>query len=203
MGRTNPWTADPRTALAEAGLVLVGGWTEPEGLVPPFLTGQAPGCPPEEGRVDAVLDVLDPLLHEKANADWYRLSVEGGLFSATDRRFLLSLGPEDGPGRARWHCVELRAEWDVMGRGAAGPLGSAFCRPEFRMLSLDGGVLCFGTTWEHAISTSVLTAPNRSRVLWRFAAWVAQGALDDPDDPDEPPLGPVARRWLDGLPGRT
>ncbi|MFJ2821966.1 hypothetical protein ACIO7M_12740 [Streptomyces toxytricini] len=40
--------------------------------------------------------------------------------------------------------------------GAGGLLGSAPRRPEFRMLSLDGNVLCLATTWEHDISTSVL-----------------------------------------------
>ncbi|MEU6974871.1 MULTISPECIES: hypothetical protein [unclassified Streptomyces] len=183
-------------SLAAAGLRLVEGWDEPEGLVPPLITGQAPGCPPEDGRVEAILDVDDPQLHEKANADWYRLSVEGGLFSETDRRFLLPLRPDENA-PSRWHCVELQSEWDIMGAGAAGLLGSAPCRPEFRMLSLDGNVLCFATTWEHAISTSVLTAPHRSQVLRRFAAWVADGAMDEPD---EPPLSPAARRWLDSHP---
>ncbi|MEU8921812.1 hypothetical protein AB0D10_12885 [Kitasatospora sp. NPDC048545] len=60
--------------LAAAGLLPVHGWTEPDGLVPPLITGQAPSCPPEEGRVEAVPDVLEPGLREKANADWCRLS---------------------------------------------------------------------------------------------------------------------------------
>ncbi|WP_234319004.1 hypothetical protein [Streptomyces sp. NRRL S-237] len=80
------------------------------------------------------------------------------------------------------------------GKGAAGLLGSARLRPEFRMLSLDGNVLCFATTWQHSISTPVLTAPHRSRVLRRFAEWVAQGAMDRPN---EPPLSTAVRRWLD------
>ncbi|MFJ7591246.1 hypothetical protein ACIQZO_28490 [Streptomyces sp. NPDC097617] len=180
-------------SLAAAGLQVVDGWVEPVGLIPSFITGQAPSCPPEEGRVESVLDVIDPLLHERANADWYRLAVEGGLFSEADRRFLLPHSPVEGrPGG--WLCVELQDDWDIMGKGAAGPLGSAPLRPEFRMLSLDGNVLCFATTWQHSISTSVLTAPNRSRVLRRFAEWVAQGAMDKPN---EPPLSTTVRRWLD------
>ncbi|MFB6511710.1 hypothetical protein ACFCW4_26195 [Streptomyces virginiae] len=180
-------------SLAAAGLRIVGGWVEPEWLIPPYITGQAPSCPPDEGRVESVLDVLDPLLHEKANADWYRLAVEGGLFSEADRRFLLPHKPVEG-GPVRWCCVELQDDWDIMGKGAAGLLGSAPLRPEFRMLSLDGNVLCFATTWQHSISTSVLTAPHRSRVLRRFAEWVAQGAMDGPN---EPPLSTEVRRWLD------
>ncbi|MFH9012972.1 hypothetical protein ACH4C6_16470 [Streptomyces sp. NPDC017943] len=180
-------------SLAAAGLRIVDGWTEPDGLLPPVVAGQAASCPHDEGRVEAMLDVLEPRLRERANADWYRLSVEGGLFSGTDRRFLLALGPgEDRP--ARWFCVELQREWDVMGEGAAGLLGSAPCRPEFRMLSLDGNVLVFATTWEHDISTSVLTAPHRSRVLRRWAEAVAEGTMDEPD---HPPLSLAARRWLD------
>ncbi|WP_328941732.1 hypothetical protein OG259_08720 [Streptomyces sp. NBC_00250] len=180
-------------SLAAAGLSLVDGWTEPEGLVPPVVTGQAASCPASDGRVEAMLDVLEPQLHERANADWYRLAVEGGLFSETDRRFLLALDTADDDG-LQWYCVELQPEWDIMGAGAAGPLGSAPCRPEFRMLSLDGNVLLFATTWEHAISTSVLKAPHRSRVLREWAEDLAAGFLDYPD---EPPLSPAARRWLD------
>ncbi|MFI8219904.1 CoA-transferase [Streptomyces sp. NPDC085932] len=59
--------------LAAVGLRIVDGWTEPEGLIPPIVTGQAPSCPSEEGRVEAMLDALEPKLHEKANANWYRL----------------------------------------------------------------------------------------------------------------------------------
>ena len=180
-------------SLAAAGLRIVDGWTEPDGLIPPIVTGQAPSCPAEEGRVEAMLDVLEPQLLEKANADWYRLSVEGGLFSKTDRRFLLALRSEENRPE-RWICVELQSEWDIMGKGAAGLLGSAPCRPEFRMLSLDGNVLCFATTWEHDISTSVLRAPHRSQVLRRSAEAVAQGTMDEPG---EPPLSLAARRWLD------
>lgn len=55
---------------------MVGGWNEPEGIVPRLIAGQARSCPPWEGRVEAVLDIGDPLLREKVNADRYRLSVD-------------------------------------------------------------------------------------------------------------------------------
>ncbi|MEV7558792.1 hypothetical protein [Streptomyces sp. NPDC089795] len=181
-------------SLAAAGLLIVEGWSEPPGLVPPLVTGQAPSCPPWEGRVEAVLDFDDPRLQERANEDWYRLSVQGGLFSESDRRFLLP-GSLVGDGSRQWVCVELQSDWNVMGEGARGLLGSAHCRPEFRMLSLDGSVLVFATTWQHALSTSVLTAPHRSQVLRRFAEWVALGALDEPG---ALPVSVAARRWLDG-----
>ncbi|MGX1567171.1 hypothetical protein [Streptomyces sp. NPDC055506] len=183
-------------SLAVAGLRIVEGWTAPDGLLPPTVTSQAPSVPSEDGRVEAMLDFLDPQLHEKANADWYRLSVEGGLFSETDCRFLIALHP--GQDRlARWHCVELQSEWDIMGKGADGLLGSAPYRPEFSMLSLDGNVLCFATTWEHAISTSVLKAPHRSQVLREWAEDLTDGTMDDMGDPDEAPLSLAAHRWLD------
>ncbi|CAL9589669.1 hypothetical protein SUDANB178_05174 [Streptomyces sp. enrichment culture] len=189
-------------SLNTAGLRIVEGWTAPDGLVPPTVTGQAPSVPFEDGRVEVLRDFLDPLLQEKANADWYRLAVEGGLFSETDRRFLIAVRP--GPDRlTRWHCVELQSEWDLMGKGADGLLGSAPYRPEFRMLSLDGNVLCFATTWEHAISTSVLKAPHRSQVLRRWAEALTDGSMDDMGEPDDPPLSVAARRWLDSHDGTS
>ncbi|MGW7460001.1 hypothetical protein [Streptomyces sp. NPDC054797] len=66
----------PSWTLAAAGLLMVDGWNEPERLIPRLIAGQARSCQPEEGRVEAVLDIGDPLLHEKANADSYRLSVD-------------------------------------------------------------------------------------------------------------------------------
>ncbi|MER6450552.1 hypothetical protein [Streptomyces venezuelae] len=147
--------------------------------------------------MEAFLDFDDPRLHERANGDWYRLSVEGGLFSGSDRRFLLP-GGLVGDGSRQWVCVELQDEWDVMGEGARGLLGSAHCRPEFRMLSLDGSVLVFATTWQYGLSTSVLADPGRSQVLRRFAEWVALGAMDGPGGADGVPVSVAARRWLDG-----
>ncbi|MGW2240538.1 hypothetical protein [Streptomyces sp. NPDC001759] len=138
-----------------------------------------------------MLDIGDSLLLEKANADWYRLSVEAGLFAETDRRFLLALAPdEDGP--ETWICVELQDSWDIMGRGASGPLGSGSCRPEFRMLSLDGSVLACGTTGESAISIFTLKEPRNSTVLRNFAEWLATGEIGYPEE------SAAARRWLDG-----
>uniref|UniRef100_A0A8D3WSX2 Uncharacterized protein n=2 Tax=Streptomyces TaxID=1883 RepID=A0A8D3WSX2_STRFA len=184
---------ESRTA---AGLRIVEEWTAPDRLVPPTVIGQAPSIPFEDGRVEVLRDFLDPLLQQKANADWYRLAVEGGLFSETDRRFLIALSP--GRDRlSRWHCVELQSEWDIMSKGADGLLGSAPYRPEFSMLSLDGNVLCFATTWEYAISTSVLKAPHRSHVLRHWAEGLTDGSMDDMGDPNDLPLSVAARRWLD------
>ncbi|MDX3244809.1 hypothetical protein [Streptomyces sp. ME18-1-4] len=179
------WTA----GLAKAGLVVRDGCGDPEGFIPAAVTGQLASVMPEDVSDSAWADIDDPELHRKANADWYRLAVAEGLFRAEDARFFLA---DD----SSWICVELRPEWDVMGVGAAGPLGSAHCRPEFRMLSLDGSVLLGATTSQSSIETIVVKEPHRSQVLRRFAAWVAES--------DSGLRGPreraAARRWLDGHP---
>lgn len=179
-----------KESLAAAGLLVQEECGDLGGLIPPLVTGQAPSCPLEDGRTESLVDIEDPLLLEKANADWYRLSVEAGLFTEVDRRFLVALTPEeDGP--SQWICVELQDSWDIMGNGASGLLGSGYCRPEFRMLSLDGAVLCCGTTWESAISAFVMKEPRNSQVLRKFAEWVATGEIWHPVE------GVAARRWLD------
>ncbi|MEU0602200.1 hypothetical protein ABZ484_28775 [Streptomyces sp. NPDC006393] len=181
-----------KKSLAAAGLLVLEKCGDLSGLMPALVSGQAPSCPPEDGRTESLIDIGDPLLLEKANAEWYRLSVEAGLFTQADHRFLVALTLEaDGP--AQWICVELQDSWDIMGIGASGLLGSGYCRPEFRMLSLDGSVLSCGTTWESAISAFVLKDPVHSQVLRKFAEWVATGEIGHPAD------GAAARRWL-GIP---
>ncbi|MFJ3302145.1 hypothetical protein ACIPSA_03315 [Streptomyces sp. NPDC086549] len=181
-----------KETLAAAGLRVLERCGDLSGLMPALVSGQAPSCPAEDGRAESLVDIEDPLLLEKANADWYRLSVDAGLFAETDRRFLVALTPEeDGP--AQWICVELQDSWDIIGRGASSLLGSGYCRPEFRMLSLDGSVLSCGTTWESAISVFVLKDPLHSQVLRKFAEWVATGEIGHPVE------SAAARRWL-GIP---
>jgi hypothetical protein len=179
-----------KESLASAGLLVLEKCGDLSGLMPALVSGQAPSCPPEDGRTESLVDIEDPLLLEKANADWYQLSVEAGLFTEADRRFLVALTPEE-EGPSHWICVELQDSWDIMGNGASGLLGSGYCRPEFRMLSLDGSVLSCGTTWESAISTFVLKEPLHSQVLRKFAEWVATGEIGHPAE------SVAARRWLD------
>ncbi|MFD5975690.1 hypothetical protein [Streptomyces bacillaris] len=179
-----------KESLAAAGLLVLEECGEPGGLIPPLVTGQASSCPPEDGRTESMVEIEDPLLLEKANAEWHRLSLEAGLFTESDRRFLVAISPEE-EGPSQWICVELQDSWDIMGEGASGLLGSGYCRPEFRMLSLDGTVLSCGTTWESAISTFVLKSPNRSQVLRKFAEWVATGEIGHPTE------SAAARSWLD------
>lgn len=70
-----------KESLSAAGLLVLEECGDLSGLVPPLVTGQAPSCPPEDGRVESLVDIGDPMLLEKANAEWYRLSVEAGLLS--------------------------------------------------------------------------------------------------------------------------
>ncbi|MFE9623327.1 hypothetical protein [Streptomyces sp. NPDC006527] len=185
MNGRSEWTA----GLAKAGLVVRDDCADPEGFIPPVVTGQLAGVMPWDISGAASADIDDPELHRKANADWYRLAVEEGLFRAEDPRFFLGTG-------SSWVCVELRPEWDVMGVGAAGPLGSAHCRPEFRMLSLDGSVLLGATTGQSSIDTVVVKEPHRSQVLRKFAAGVeeSESGLCGPQEKA------AARLWLDSHP---
>lgn len=184
---------DLKEALTGAGIRLVGVLDGPGDLIPPVVAFQAVSCPPDDERTDAVADIEDPLLRQKANSDWYRLSFEGGLFSEEERRFLLGVSLV-GRSSGIWCLVELVEPWDIMGKGAAGPLGSGCCRPEFVMLSRDGEVLVCGTTGQFHISTLVVKRPGRSGVLRRFAHWVAgPGAGQEHDRA-------AARRWLDSHP---
>ncbi|MFG2985645.1 hypothetical protein ACGFYQ_31055 [Streptomyces sp. NPDC048258] len=187
---------DWQERLAAAGLVVKKGGADPTGFVPPVVAGQMVSCPPGDGRSEAWVDIEDRLLHEKANADWYRLSVEGGLFPESDPSFFIGLAPEEeGPGQ--WIRVELQTSWDIMGKGASGLLGSAHGRPEFLALSCDGTVLCCGTTSQFSIGTVVVTSPDHSEVLRRFARYVATSEIGHPDERT------AARRWLDSNPAHT
>jgi len=176
-------------SFAAAGLRMLKGCGDPSAYIPPIVAGQVASCPPEEGRIEVQVGIEDPCLLEKANAGWYRLSIEAGLFSEAERRFMVAFTPnENSP--SRWICVELQESWDVMGQGASGPLGSGYCRPEFLMHSLDGAVLCCGTTYQYSIGVFTLRDPRRSQVLSRSAEYVATGEIGHPVE------SASARSWL-------
>ncbi|MFI6232051.1 hypothetical protein ACIBD9_00650 [Micromonospora sp. NPDC050784] len=129
--------------------------------VPNFAAWMVTSRQPNEGRCDRTVSLDDPDRVAKANADWYELSSEHGLFSK-ERRFLVSLelplsDAVDEVGELIWGEVELADEWDVMGLGAAsGVLGWARGCPGFAMSSLDGSVFLQGTVWQDSIGTAVL-----------------------------------------------
>ncbi|MFI1192971.1 hypothetical protein ACH4T9_06870 [Micromonospora sp. NPDC020750] len=173
--------------------------------IPSFAAWMVASCRPNEGRRDRIVALADPDQVSKANADWYSLSEESGLFA--DRRFLVSLevplmAPEGGDeevGELVWGLVELAEEWDVMGVGAAsGVLGWGFGCPGFAMSSVSGSVFVQGTVWQDSIGIAVLPSPFQIPSLREVVrrnvgksyrttaenedamAWLARGAwLDD------------------------
>ncbi|GAB7039663.1 hypothetical protein JCM9533A_35130 [Catenuloplanes niger JCM 9533] len=181
-------------SLNAAGISFLGDCSGWDRLIPPVVAGQAPSCPIEERWTEMNSDTNDPEILHTMNQGWYRQSIDSGLFADGDRRFLLaqSLG-DDGP--SRWIRVRLQGQWDILGDGASGALGSGWCRPEFRMLSLDGSVLCCGTTGESAVSIFVIKEPSRSITLRRFAEWIVTTDIYHPAD------AAAVNRWL-ALSGR-
>ncbi|MBW5482083.1 hypothetical protein [Streptomyces bambusae] len=177
--------------LALAGLSVQPAVAVPAGAVPPAVAGQMMSVLPGDTRSEAWVDVEDPLLHEKANSDWYRLSVTNGLFKEEDPTFFIALRPPGEEGPSRWTCVTLQDPWDIMGKGAAGILGSSYGRPEFLTLSRDGSVLCCGTTSQFSIGTVVVTSPERQEVLRRFARYLSIADIGHPES------RAAAKRWLD------
>lgn len=168
---------------APAGLHVAKNNDLPHGLIPPIIAAHAVDYPTGDGRNMASTDIDDPMLRDKANEDWYRLSTEGGLFRREDPQFLVAIKhAEEKP--ATWAHAELTSSWDIMGAGADGLLGSGFCRPEFVMLSLDGRVICCGTTWQFAIGTVVITAAQQSPFFRNFAKGIAESTFTLPEDRD-------------------
>ncbi|MET9882267.1 hypothetical protein ABZZ20_03745 [Streptomyces sp. NPDC006430] len=186
-----PEQSEWEVQLAMAGLSVQKTAVIPAGAIPPAVAGQMVSCLPGDTRSESWVDVEDPLLHEKANSDWYRLSITNGLFEEDDPTFFIALQPLGEEGPSQWICVTLQPSWDLMGKGAAGLLGSAHGRPEFLALSRDGSVLCCGTTSQFAIGTVVVTSPDRSEVLRRFARYLSTSEIGYPES------RAAARRWLD------
>ena len=144
--------------------------------IPVFAAGMVTSRHPDEGRQDRTVSLEDPDFVAKANADWYALATEFGLFSV-DRRFLLSvdlsvdlddveaLAPDE-PGECVWALVELLDNWDIVGVGAAsGITGRTYGDPAFVMSAVDGSVFVQGTMWQDSIGTAVLPTPHRVRSL--------------------------------------
>nr|BFE57983.1 hypothetical protein GCM10020063_025090 [Dactylosporangium thailandense] len=188
------WVGELRSALATAGLDVIAIADRAIRLLPPKAAGQAMSVPESEGSRWAQVDIDDPHVRERSNADWYRLSIQSGLFDPARPQFYLAVRFDEETGG--WARVELRPEWDLMGAGAAGVLGSAWCRPEFAMLALDQSVLVCGTTWQWKIGTFVVPTPRRSSTLRRAVEGLAQSLYSSDGERVE------AQRWLETSPER-
>ncbi|MFE3787084.1 hypothetical protein [Streptomyces goshikiensis] len=139
--------------------------------IPPYLAGMVTSRHPDEGRRDRTVGLDDPDRVAKANADWYELATEFGLFSE-ERRFLLSLPVPvasegaDEPPEAVWGLVELLDAWDIMGKGGeVGITGWAYGCPAFVMSAVDGSVFVQGTMWQDSMGTAILPAPHCVKAL--------------------------------------
>ncbi|WP_329109857.1 hypothetical protein OG792_13550 [Micromonospora sp. NBC_01699] len=152
--------------LAGAGLKLLdvpGSGDE----LPVTAASLVTSCGPEHGRRDEVVELGDPHLVEKANAGWFRLASEYGLFSQS-REFLLGVdfAGQDAAPILRWVRVQLQDDWDIMGAGAAsGILGAGSGWPGFVMMSLDGEVIVGGTTWQRSIGSLAVRHPSRIQLV--------------------------------------
>lgn len=194
------------TLLRAAGLQLLPGEV-PAGAPPLTAVGLLATCAPEDGRrdawVDGWVDEETPGLVEQANAGWFALAAEHGLFGP-DREFLLGVpvGDDSGDGydTSQWRRVRLLEEWDLVGAGAeTGLLGSRAGRPEFRMCSLDGRVPVQGTTYQSGVTSIVVTelwrAPSICLYMERQVERVQQSNRADVDDRERA----LVREWLQYL----
>ncbi|WP_433543914.1 hypothetical protein ACQPZG_01475 (plasmid) [Streptomyces sp. CA-294286] len=180
--------------LATAGLNFHGMADDAAPLVPATVAGFANCVAPADGARFVSVESSDPQVREKANAQWYELGRDLGLFGGTDGRFLVAvdLDEQTWPRARRWAVVSLADTWDVMGTGAAGVLGAGYLLPGFVMQSLGGEVVVRGDTWESEIGAAAVRHPHRVPVLRARATAAATG--------DDLYQRAAAKRWLDAYP---
>lgn len=183
------------TSLAEAGLHLLGMADVADPLIPPVLATFVSSCPSEDGAFGEVVDLDDPRVHERANAQWYRLALHCGLFGSSHPRFLVAVNCAGSSfPRWWWAQVELLRKWDLVGVGASsGILGNGPCRPSFVMLSLDGDVILRCDIGQSSIEFSVARESRRAQTLRQHGAWMISSSRAD--EPTRAAIG----RWLDSL----
>lgn len=159
---------DAARALSSGGLAFRRMADPSMSLIPPTLATFASATPAGVGRVAAIVSRDAAELAAKANADWHRICLTGGLFEEAEPRFFVAINCAAGdmPTAWRWAEVTLADTWDIMGAGAAGVLGNGYCHPGFVMLSLDGEVIARGDTWEREIGTVLVREPY-SRIPFR------------------------------------
>jgi hypothetical protein len=179
--------------LAHAGLVFQGWHTPVVPHIPPELAAAAFDFPRMEGRHRASVEFTDPDLLEETNGGWYRVASDAGLFGEDDPVFLVGVLLEQDDPVARWATVRLTVPWDIMGAGGRhGMLGTAWCRPGFTMLSLDGDVIVRGDTTSTAVYTAGIRTP-RHQV--RFMDW-ARSVGGESYFRSKPELRAAVATWL-------
>lgn len=161
-------------SLAKAGLRLFGTADVANRLIPPALATFASSCSSEDGAFGEAVDLNDPRVREKANAEWYRLAPHSGLFGEVDSQFLVAVNFADSDLPQWWWArVELLDEWDIVGAGASsGILGNGTCWPSFVMLSLDGGVILRCDVGQVSIDFSIVREPHHAQTLRRHGEWM-------------------------------
>ena len=152
--------------LASGGLELLEMVDPNAPLIPPTLATVAIDYPSEsESRPYSAVEIGAADLVARANAGWFRLASEHGLFGA-DREFLVAVKQSD---QWWWARVRLAESWDVMGRGAAGVLGNGEGYPGFVMMSLDSAVVIRGDVWQTEIGTVLARSPSANEQLRGYA----------------------------------
>lgn len=179
-------------SLAQAGLELLGEVDSIDPLIPPTLATFAGSCSSEEGALGAAVDLDDPRVREKANAEWYRLAQDGGLLAGVGSQFLVAVNrtERDSP-QWWWVRVELLNEWDIVGAGAASRiLGNGPCLPSFVMLSLDGNVILRCDVGQMSIDFSMVREPHHAQTLRQHGEWMVEWPRTDEF------TRAATRRWL-------
>ncbi|MEU1625329.1 hypothetical protein ABZ746_08340 [Streptomyces sp. NPDC020096] len=168
-------------ALVRAGIRFLSIDATPATL-PVRAAWIASSCGRSDGRRDIVFNAGDADIVSNANLSWFSLASEIGLFSEPNGEFLLGVDLADDKSTPilRWAKVELMDSWDIMGAGAAnGILGSGVGRPEFVMMSTNGGVVMRGTTWEDGIGVLVVPAPHRVKLMRDYVERLASNPRAD------------------------
>jgi hypothetical protein len=174
--------------LAAGGLELLGLVDRLTPLIPPTLATVAMSYPREsEPRPYSTVEIGAEDLVAQANAGWFRLASEGGLFDAS-REFLVGVAPS---GEWWWAHVRLAQSWDVMGLGSASILGNGEGYPGFIMMSLDGDVIVHGDVWQSEIGSVLTRNPAENQQLREHARW----KVESPLTPDYEKT--AIHRWLE------
>ena len=116
-----------------------------------------------------MIDVDDPEMPAKVNADWLHMATEYGILDSR-REFLLSVDysdPDEVEPDFAWVRVRLSDQWDLAGSNSIALLsgfGGLFIDrfvPEFSMLSVDRKAMLNTTVWGQGTVSTVVIRPDR------------------------------------------